>query len=466
MNNNVVWKPQPRQAEFMRRAEDEALYGGSAGGGKSDALVIEATRQVHIPYYKALIIRKTYPQLTELIEKSQRYYPAAFPNARYNDSKHTWVFPSGAKIVFGSMQHAKDKLNYQGKAYDFVAFDELTHFTYEEYVYLKSRNRPNGPGTRCYIRSTANPGGVGHAWVKERFIDPGTPGETVWEKVKVQHPNGKTETKWYSRVFVPSSVFDNQILLDNDPAYLVRLASLPEAERNALLYGDWDSFEGRYFSEFDRSVHVVQPFPIPSHWRRYRALDYGLDATACVWVAVNEMGEAFVYKEYVESDLIISAAARNINDLTAEDEKIYETYAPPDLFSRSQETGKSRAEIFHEHGLPFIKSSNDRVAGWQSVAEWLHPLDADEGKISRLRIFSNCTELARCLPLLMRDKKNPSDCDTEPHEITHICDALRYFCSQRPVSAKPLKTLDAESEMLIEAKRRAIGGNRTRGQRF
>ena len=149
----------------MARPEWEALYGGAAGGGKSDALIIEATRQVHIPHYKALVLRKTFPQLSELIEKSLNYYPRAFPKARYNESRHTWTFPSGAKIIFGAMQHTKDRTKYQGQAYDFIAFDELTHFTWEEYSYLFSRCRPNGPGTRCYIRATANPGGVGHGWV-------------------------------------------------------------------------------------------------------------------------------------------------------------------------------------------------------------------------------------------------------------------------------------------------------------
>ena len=122
----------------MARPEDEALYGGAAGGGRSDALVMEALRQVHIPHYKALILRKTYPQLTELVEKTQGYYPRILPKARYNATSHTWRFPSGAKIVFGNLQHPKDKLNYQGKAYDFIAFDELTQFTYEEYSYLFS----------------------------------------------------------------------------------------------------------------------------------------------------------------------------------------------------------------------------------------------------------------------------------------------------------------------------------------
>ena len=113
----------------MARPEDEALYGGAAGGGKSDALVIEALRQVHIPHYKGLILRKTFPQLGELIEKTQRYYPRAFPGARYHDTKHTWTFPSGAKILFRSLQHTSDRTNYQGQAYDYIAFDELTHFT-------------------------------------------------------------------------------------------------------------------------------------------------------------------------------------------------------------------------------------------------------------------------------------------------------------------------------------------------
>ena len=150
---SIVWKPQPKQAAFMQRCEDEALYGGAADGGKSDALVIEALRQVDVPHYRGLIVRKTYPQLSELIDKTMQYYRPAFPKARYNASSHVWTFPSGAKIYFGSMFRTQDKYNYQGKAFDFIGVDELTHFTWEEYSYLMSRNRPTGPGTVVYMQA-------------------------------------------------------------------------------------------------------------------------------------------------------------------------------------------------------------------------------------------------------------------------------------------------------------------------
>ena len=233
----VVWRPQPRQAEFMSRPEPEALYGGAAGGGKSDALVIEALRQVHIPHYRALILRKTYPQLSDLVDKSQVYYHRAFPQAQYNATAHVWNFPSGAKIYFGSMQYTKDRTNYQGKAFDFIGFDELTHFEWEEYSYMMSRNRPTGPGTRVYMRATTNPGGIGHGWVKARFITPAPPGTPITEEYTVKLPDGTEQKLQRARVFIPSSIFDNPALLQNDPGYLASLAAMPEAEKQTLLYG-------------------------------------------------------------------------------------------------------------------------------------------------------------------------------------------------------------------------------------
>ena len=234
---------------------------------------------MHIPHYRALILRKTYPQLSDLVDKSQRYYRRAFPEAQYNATSHVWVFPSGAKIYFGSMQHTKDRTNYQGKAFDFIGFDELTHFEWEEYSYMMSRNRPTGPGTRVYLRATTNPGGVGHGWVKARFITPAPPGTPIEEECTVQMPDGTEKMLRRARVFIPSSVFDNPALLKNDPGYLASLAAMPEAEKQALLYGSWDSFSGQVFTEWrndpnhyedQRWTHVIAPFAIPKHWKIYR----------------------------------------------------------------------------------------------------------------------------------------------------------------------------------------------------
>ena len=296
----VVWSPQERQAEFMQRGEYEALYGGAAGGGKSDALLAEALRQADKACYRGIIFRKTYPQLTELEDRSQTLYKCAYPAARYNKTKHCWSFPSGAKIYFGAMQHKKDRLNYQGKHYDFVGFDELTQFSFDEYSYMFSRNRPGGKGTRVYIRATANPGGPGHSWVKQRFITAGEPMKPIIEEHKVKKPDGAEIIIRKSRVFIPASVFDNKELLRNDPEYLASLSMLPTAERKALLYGDWNSFTGQVFTEWRddpehycdrRWTHAIAPFEIPRHWEIVRGFDFGYTRPFSVgWYAVDTKG--------------------------------------------------------------------------------------------------------------------------------------------------------------------------------
>lgn len=451
MDSNTVWQPQPRQQEFMMRAEDEALYGGAAGGGKSDALVIEATRQVHIPHYKALILRKTYPQLTELIEKSLRYYSVAFPDARYNAGDHTWRFKSGAKIVFGSMQHSKDKLNYQGKAYDFIAFDELTHFTYDEYIYLLSRNRPNGAGTRCYMRATANPGGIGHGWVKERFITASEPMKTIWEKVSVQLPDGETRTKYRSRIFVPSSVFDNKALLENDPDYLTRLASLPEAERKALLYGDWDSYSGQFFTEWRndpthytdrRWTHVIEPFEIPDGWKIYRSFDWGYNKPfSCGWWAVDYDGVVYrILELYGCTQTPNEGVKWTTQQVCAEIARIEREHrwlkgkringvADPAIFSA--DGGESIAETAAKCGVYFTPGDHQRIPGWMQMH---YRLAFDENGFPMMYVFNNCKAFIRTVPTLIYDEHKVEDLNTEGED--HIADETRYFLMGRPIKPR------------------------------
>lgn len=448
--DNVVWSPQPRQQAFMERPEDEALYGGAAGGGKSDALVIEATRQVHIPHYKGLILRKTFPQLEELIDKSRRYYPEAFPKARYNESKHTWYFESGAKIIFGSMQHSKNKLDYQGKSYDFIAFDELTHFTYEEYIYLISRNRANGPGTKVYMRSTANPGGIGHGWVKDRFITAAEPMTTIWEKVEWLE-DGKRRTRYKSRIFVPSSVFDNKILLANDPDYLAKLASLPEAERKALLYGDWDSYSGQYFAEWKddpahyidrRWTHVIEPFEVPDSWTLYRVLDWGYYRPFAVsWFAVSTDGVVYNILEYygctgTPNEGIKWTPAQVFDEVhKIENEhpwlkgKHIIGIADPAIWGT--QTGESVAETAAKHQVYFNKADNSRIQGWLQCHYYLQ---FDENGYPMFQVFKNCRNFIRTIPLLQFDEHKVEDLNTEGED--HIADCWRYMLMSRPISPR------------------------------
>lgn len=435
----------------MARPEYEALYGGAAGGGKSDALVCEALRQVHIPYYKALILRKTFPQLAELIDKTLNYYPRAFPKARYNSSSHTWTFPSGAKVIFGSMQHTKDRTRYQGQAYDFIAFDELTHFTFEEYSYLFSRNRPNGPGTRVYIRSTANPGGIGHGWVKERFITAAPPMTTIWTEVDVDFPDGRREKRRQSRIFVPSSVFDNPALLKNSPDYVTRLASMPEAERKALLYGDWNSFTGQVFTEWvndpdryaDRvRTHVIAPFRVPESWKIWCALDWGYSRPFSVgWYAVDHERRLYRIRELYgctgEPNVGIkwepSEVARAIKRIESEDpnlkgKKISRVGDPAIWGSDGTE---SIGALFERERIYWEKGNHARIDGKMQIH---HRLAFDENGIPLLYVFSTCKHFIRTVPNLVYDSVDVEDVDTDGED--HIYDELRYVAMRNPIAPR------------------------------
>lgn len=452
--SKVAWTPQPRQFEFMRRFEDEALYGGAAGGGKSDCALAEALRQVEIPYYRGLILRKTFPQLTELIDRSTEIYKPAYPGAKYNDQKHVWTFPSGAKIYFGSLQHTKDRTNYQGKRYDFIDFDEMTQFLWEEYSYLFSRNRPNGPGTRCYMRGQANPGGVGHGWVKERFITPAKPMETIWEQVKIRYPDGKEETRWKSRIFVPSTVFDNKILLQNDPEYLTRLASMPEQERNALLYGDWDTFSGQVFTEWrndsdhyrDRvNTHVIAPFEIPAGWRVWRSFDWGYARPFSVgWYAVDHERRLYRIRELYGCTGTPnqgvkwepSEVARKIKEIENTDPNLkgrrIHGIGDPAIWASSG--GESIGALMERERVYFDKGKHDRIQGKMQVH---HRLAFDEDGKPMLYVFDTCKHFIRTVPNLVYDQKDVEDIDTDGED--HIYDELRYVCMENPIAPRKNK---------------------------
>lgn len=448
---NVIWTPQKKQAMFQERNEYEALYGGAAGGGKSDALLTEALRQVHIPHYRALILRKTYPQLSELIDRSQELYKGAFKDATYNDTKHVWVFSSGAKIYFGAMAHSKDKINYQGKRYDFIAFDELTHFTWEEYSYMFSRNRPSGPDTKVYIRASTNPGGIGHGWVKERFISCAPPFTPVISKMNVTSEDGKQIEVTRDRIFIPSTVFDNKKLLENDPGYIANLSMLPQKEKEALLYGNWDSFEGQVFTEWKNDVshykdrkltHVISPFEIPKDWKIYRGFDFGYSKPyACMWIAVDYDARCYViyelYGSKTSSDVGVKETVPEISKKIKEIESTHpnlkgrKIHGICDPALKKAETGESISDMFFKEGVFFDYGDNARLPG---KMQFHYRLAFDENDIPMMYVFSTCKNFIRTIPNLIYDSSNVEDIDTTTED--HIYDAVRYVLMSNPISPR------------------------------
>lgn len=437
----------------MERPEYECLYGGAAGGGKSDALLCEALRQVHVPNYRGILFRKTYPELEGLISRSFELYKRACPKANYNHSEKTWNFPSGAKIFFGHMHLEKDKHKYQGKAYDFIGFDELTHFTYSQYIYMLSRNRPTGPGTIVYIRATANPGGIGHGWVKERFITPAPPMTRINTEIEVENPNGEKIVLNKTRIFVPATVFDNKELLKNDPNYLATLGSLPEAEKKALLYGSWDSFNGQVFTEWindpkhykDRKwTHVIEPFRIPSYWKIYRGFDFGYAKPFSVgWYAVDTEGKIYRIKEYYgctgEPNVGIKMnpveIAANIKSIENEDPmlkgKTIHAIADPSIFDESR--GESVAEMMSKspNFVYWDKGDNTRIAG---KMQYHYRLAFDEEGECMFQVFNTCKHFIRTFPSLVYDETNVEDIDTEQED--HIYDECRYVIMENPITPR------------------------------
>lgn len=448
---NKIWEPQPKQALAMSRPEYELFYGGAAGGGKSDYLLVEALRQVHLPNYNGIIFRKTFPQLSELIDRSQYLYGRAFPRAKYNDSKHAWVFPSGAKIFFGNMQRSADKTNYQGKRYDFVGFDELTQFTWEEYSYLYSRNRPSGPGTRVYRRATGNPGGIGHGWVKQYFVTAAPAGTPITQEIRVPNEKGELITYNRSRIFIPSKVWDNQKLLDADPNYVANLGMMDEADRAALLEGSWDTFEGQVFIEWRDSpegyqsrrwTHVIDDFDIPGSWKIYRSFDFGYAKPFSVgWYAVDHRGVIYRIREYYGCTrqpntgikITPQEIARTIKEIEATDPNLrgrdIRGIADPAIWDKS--LGESIAEMMEQIGVYFDKGDHKRLPG---KMQFHYRLAFDEDGFPMFYCFRSCHQFIRTIPALVYDEKKVEDIDTDGED--HIYDEARYLFMEHPINPR------------------------------
>jgi len=460
-----MWRPFPGgQTEFLARSEFEVLYGGRAGPGKTDCLVAAMTDGTHNPRYRGLILRRTFPNLQEIIDRCFLLYPEM--GATYRATEHRWYWPNGATIQLGHMQHENDKYNYQGKEYHKVGFDELTQFSSTQYTYLFSRVRTTDPEIIPQVLSTTNPGGIGHYWVKERFIT-----NTEWGKTHLDPKTG------LSRIFIPGRREDNPALFENDPSYLQRLEELPEIERLRLMDGVWDAFEGQVFTELSQRIHGCQPFDIPPEWEKVCLLDWGYAKPFSVgWYAIDYDGIAYRYREWygakdgaeVDVGLKMSAfeVARGILD--RENEKVSYRIADPSIWHPRPEgrRGESRGVTIQEdmasEGVFFIKADNDRLQGKMQVHKRLRieeDIDNETGEIVTehpvFQCFNNCHHFWRTMLMMRESTRNPEDVDTDQED--HIYDEFRYFCMSRPVRPKkveriPVGSFQSTRKRLIRAK--------------
>ena len=352
-----------------------------------------------------------------------------------------WVAPSGGRLWFSYLDREEDVLRYQGLAFSWIGFDELTQWsTPFAWNYLRSRLRTASPDLPIFMRATTNPGGIGHQWVKKMFIDPSPYNRSFWatdietgENLSYPKGHSKEGQPLFKRRFIPARLFDNPYLAESGE-YETMLLSLPEHQRKQLLEGDWDVNEGAAFSEFNRDIHVVDPFSIPKTWKRFRACDYGYGSySGILWFAISPSDQLVVYRELYVKKVLATDLADMILDLEQEDGTILYGVLDSSLWHKRGDPGPSLAEQMIMRGCrwrPSDRSKGSRVSGKNEIHRRLQVDDFTEEP--RLVFFNTCTNVIAQLPALPLDKKNPEDVDTNAED--HLYDALRYGVMTRPRS--------------------------------
>ena len=417
-NQDVIFRAnEGPQTDFLAASETDVLYGGAAGGGKSYAMLVDPLRFAHRAAHRALILRRSMPELRELIDKSRELYPKAFPGAKFREVEKIWTFPSGAKLEFGFLERDADVYRYQGQAYSWIGFDEITHLNTEfSWNYLASRLRTTDPEIQTYMRCTANPGGAGATWVKKRYVNPSEPNESFVGK------DGLT------RKFIPARLEDNPYL-SKDGRYEQMLKALPEVQRRQLLEGNWDITEGAAFTEFDVMVHVVTPFEIPIGWERLKGIDYGYASeSSCIWGCVDPSdGTLIIYRELYRKGLTGEMLAQMITNMELEDPYSVQGVLDTAAWNRTGTTGPTVGETLQRAGHKLRRADKNRIQGKIQIHEYLRVQPSGRPKI---QIFNSCPNLIRELQSIPLDKSNPEDVDT--HAPDHAYDALRYLIMSRP----------------------------------
>lgn len=424
----VIFRPNPGpQTEFLQSSEEEVLFAGSRGGGKSFALIIDPIRYVEHKNFRALVIRKTMPELRQLIGWAKDIYAAAYPGTKWREQEKIFVFPSGAKIEFGYLETETDVDRYRGQEYTWIGVDEITLFANEDSINrLLGSLRTTDIALKTYFRATSNPNGPGRSWVKRRFVDK-APAGVVYEWY-LDTPIGKFKK---TRKWISSKTTDNPILVQRDPGYLAWLASLPDLLRRAWRDGDWNAAEGVAFPDFDPAVHVVKAFDIPQNWLKFRACDWGFTSMAvCLWIAADEDANLYVYREYKTKLVTADRFAGNVLQLE-KGEKVRYGIIDGSVGDQRGISGPTVDEQMRLCGCIWRyadKSPGSRIAGKNLIHRYLA---VDEFTHQpKMKIFDNCVELIEELSSLPIDKNDAEDVDTDCAD--HAYDALRYGIMSRP----------------------------------
>jgi hypothetical protein len=424
----IVFKPNDGpQTEFLAAPEQDVLYGGAAGGGKSYAMLVDPLRFMHIKEHRALLLRKSMPELRELIDKSRELYPKAFPGTKFREVEKIWKFPSGATLEFGYLDRDADVYRYQGQSYTWIGIDELTQYPTEfPLQYLQSRLRTTNQKIKCYIRCTANPGGVGGSWVKNRYLDPAPPN------------NSFTGVDELTRKFIPARLDDNPYLA-LDGKYEKMLQSLPPVQRRQLLDGNWDVSEGAAFAEFEYDKHCVAPYELPKHWQRIKGIDYGYAAeSAVIWAALDPTDETLiVYRELYKKGLTGKDLAKLIWQYEKEDKLSPQGVLDSAAWARTGTTGPTVGEVLTTAGHKLRRADKNRIQGKIQIHE---RLKFNEKGRPRMIIFKTCPNLIRELQGIPVDPNRPEDVDTKASD--HAYDALRYLIMSRPRSPTPYERMN------------------------
>ena len=416
---SIVFKPNDGpQTDFLAASEQDVLYGGAAGGGKSYAMLVDPLRFMHRPTHRALLLRRSMPELRELIDKSRELYTKAFPGAKFREVEKLWKFPSGATLEFGYLDRDADVYRYQGQSYSWIGIDELTQYPTEfPLQYLQSRLRTTDSEIKTYIRCTANPGGVGGHWVKKRYLDPAPPNESF------EGSDGLT------RKFIPARLEDNPYLAE-DGRYEKMLESLPPTQRKQLLEGNWNVSEGAAFTEFDSEIHVIPPFNIPHHWMRVKGVDYGYAAeSACLWATIDPDDDTLIiYRELYKKGLTGEDLSNMIIEFEKDDRRSIQGVLDNSAWNRTGAGGPTVGETLVRAGHKLRPADKNRIQGKIQVHERLKQ-DKTTGR-PRMQFFNTCVNIIRELQSIPIDQNKPEDVDTKASD--HAYDALRYLIMSRP----------------------------------